>query len=43
MAPVVGGVTHNPIKARRRMELAWAAYAIAVARRRRIHHRRRRR
>ena len=41
MAPVVGGVTHDPIKACRRMELARAASAIAVARRRRIHRRRR--
>ena len=43
MAPVIGGVTHDPIKARHRMELARAASAIAVACHRRIHRRHRRR
>jgi hypothetical protein len=32
MAPVVGGVTHDPIKPRRRLEQARAASTIAVAR-----------
>jgi hypothetical protein len=40
MAPVVGSVTHDPIKARRRLEQAWAASAITVARLCRIHRRR---
>jgi hypothetical protein len=40
MALVVGGVTHDPIKARCRMELARAASAIAFDRRRHIHRRR---
>jgi len=43
MALVVGGVTHDPINARRRLEQARAASAIAVARRRCIHSRRRHR
>ena len=42
MVPVVGSVTHDPIKACRRMELSWAAFAITVAHRRHIHHRCRR-
>ena len=42
MALVVGGVTHYPIKARRRLEQAWGASAIAVARCHCIHCRRRR-
>jgi hypothetical protein len=25
MAPVVGGVTHDPLKAHRQLELVWAA------------------
>ena len=37
MAKVVGGVTHDPIKARRRLEQERAASAIAVARRCCIH------
>ena len=40
-APVIGGVTHDPIKARRRLEQARAASAIAVAPRICIHRRRR--
>jgi len=42
-ALVVGGVTHDPIKARCQLEQARAASAIAVARRRSIHRRRCRR
>jgi len=37
MALVVGGVTHDPIKARRRLEQARAASTIAVTRHRCIH------
>ena len=37
MVPVVGGVTHDPIKPRRRLEKARAASTIAVARRHHIH------
>jgi hypothetical protein len=42
MTPVIGGVTHDPINARRRLEQAWAASAITVTRCHCIHHRRRR-
>jgi len=42
MVLVVGGVTHDPIKARRRFGQARAASAITVARRRCIHRRRHR-
>ena len=37
MMRVVGGVTHNPLNAHRRLERARAASAIAVTRRHRIH------
>jgi len=40
---VIGGVAHDPINARRRLEQARAASAIAVIRFHRIHHRRRHR
>ena len=43
MVPVVGGVTHDPIKARRQLEQDWSASAVPVARRRRIQRRRCRR
>jgi len=43
MALVVGGVTHDPMKVRRRLEQARAASAIAVAHRPCIHLRCRRR
>ena len=43
MAPVVGGVTHDPIKVRHQLEQARAASAIAVAHCHCIQHHRRRR